>query len=105
MAKETVKNSTDAATETALAEFLRDFDATSIEQDELDTIRAARQGRLLMRRLDSISRAYYLAMAELDGDVSAYLGEIAGYDQVTLADLQRLGAFFSELPLVTVVVD
>jgi zinc protease len=91
--------------EEALAASLRDFDAGSITQDELDTARSARQGRLLMRRLDSISRAYYLAMAELDGDVRAYLSTIAAYDDVTLADLVRVASFFSELPLVTVVVD
>ena len=91
--------------ETALAESLRDFDAATVTQEELDTIRSARKGRLLMRRLDSISRAYYLAMAELDGDVFAYLSAITAYDDVTLDDLQRAAGFFSELPLVTVVVD
>jgi zinc protease len=91
--------------EQALADALRMFDAGTITQDELDTIRNARQGRLLMRRLDSISRAYYLAMAELDGDVFSYLREIPAYDDVTLEDLQRVSSFFSELPLVTVVVD
>jgi predicted Zn-dependent peptidase len=91
--------------EEALATFLRDFDAASIDQEELDTTRAARQGRLLMRRLDSISRAYYLAMAELDGDVSAYRTTISAYDAVTLDDLRQAATFFSELPLVTAVVD
>jgi zinc protease len=91
--------------EAALAGFLRGFDAATITQEELDTIRAARQGRLLMRRLDSISRAYYLAMAELDGDVFSYRSTIAAYDDVTLDDLQRVAAFFSELPLVTAVVN
>jgi len=91
--------------EEALGAALRAFDATAIDQEELDTARAARQGRLMMRRLDSISRAYYLAMAELDGNVADYLQEIPAYDDVTLDDLQRVAAFFSELPLVTVVVD
>ena len=91
--------------EAALATALRDFDAATITQDELDRVRGARQGRLMMRRLDSISRAYYLAMAELDGDVSSYLQAITAYDTVTLDDLRRVSAFFSELPLVTVVVD
>ena len=91
--------------EAALSGFLRAFDASTIDQDELDTVRAARQGRLLMRRLDSISRAYYLAMAELDGNVFDYLTTITAYDTVELADLQRVAAFFSELPLVTAVVD
>ncbi len=91
--------------EQALAAALRGFDATTITQEELDTARAARQGRLMMRRLDSISRAYYLSLAELEGSVGDYLQEIPAYDQVTLADVQRVAAFFSELPLVTVVVD
>jgi predicted Zn-dependent peptidase len=91
--------------EEALTAFLRDFDAATVTQEELDTVRAARQGRLLMRRLDSISRAYYLAMAELNGDVSAFLSAISAYDTVELADLQRVAGFFSELPLVTAVVD
>jgi predicted Zn-dependent peptidase len=91
--------------EQALAEALRDFDPGGITQEELDTVRAARQGRLMMRRLDSISRAYYLSLAELGGDVTDYLEEIPAYDDVTLADLQRVATFFSELPLITVVVD
>ncbi len=91
--------------EQALAAALRGFDATTITEQELATARAARQGRLMMRRLDSISRAYYLSLAELEGDVADYLQEIPAYDQVTLADVQRVAAFFSELPLVTVVVD
>ncbi len=57
--------------EQALSEVLRSFDATSVTQDELDKARNARQGRLLMRRLDSISRAYYLAMSELDTAASS----------------------------------
>ena len=91
--------------EEALATALREFDAGSVTQEELDKVRAARQGRLMMRRLDSISRAYYLAMAELNGDVTAYLHQIPAYDEVGLADLQRVASFFSELPLITVVVD
>ena len=92
--------------DTALSEALRSFDAASIGQDELDTARNARQGRLMMRRLDSISRAYYLAMAELEsGSVEPYRTQIDAYDTVTLADLQRVSSFFSELPLVSVVVD
>jgi predicted Zn-dependent peptidase len=92
--------------EQALTEFLRGFDAATITQAELDKIRSARQGRMLMRRLDSISRAYQLAMAELDGDVTEYLRAVGAYDAVTLFDLQRVEAlFFSELPLIMVVVD
>lgn len=91
--------------EAALTAALHEFDPASVTQAELDRVRSARQGRLLMRRLDSISRAYYLAMAELDGDLSAYRDGPAAAQAVTLADLRRVGDFFSELPLVTVVVD
>ncbi|MBD3220473.1 hypothetical protein GF314_04455, partial [bacterium] len=92
--------------EEALAAALRTFDATTITQDELDTARSARQGRLTMRRLDSISRAYYLAMSDLaTGGTARYERQIDAYDAVTLADLQGVSSFFSELPLVTVVVD
>ncbi|MEZ4386375.1 MAG: pitrilysin family protein [Candidatus Krumholzibacteriia bacterium] len=95
-----------AEAEEALNGDLRAFDAASITQDELDKARSARQGRLLMRRLDSISRAYYLAMSELDtGGLDAYRHGLDAYDGVTLADLRRVASFFSELPLVTVVVD
>ena len=91
--------------EQALVDFLRAFDAAAITQEELDTVRSARQGRLLMRRLDSINRAYQLAMAELDGDVAAYLEALTALDGVTLQDLRRVEAlFFSELPLILVVV-
>jgi len=95
-----------AEAEQALADALRTFDAQSITQDELDKARSARQGRLLMRRLDSISRAFYLAMSELDsGGFQRYSDQIAAYDGVSLADLQRVSSFFSELSLVTVVVE
>ncbi len=90
--------------EDALLAALRGFDAASVTQQELDTVRSARQGRLLMRRLDSISRAYHLAMAELEGDLSQYLRAARVYEGITLSDLQRAADFFSELPLVTVVV-
>lgn len=92
--------------EEALTQALRTFDAATITTDELQKARSARQGRLLMRRLDSISRAYYLAMSELQtGGLDQYREQIAAYDTVSLADLQRVSSFFSELPLVTVVVD
>ncbi len=92
--------------EQALMDFLREFDPATLTQDELDTVRNARQGRLLMRRLDSISRAYQLAMAELGGDVTQYLRALDAPRQVTLHDLQRVAAlFFSELPLAVVVVE
>ncbi|MDY0108377.1 MAG: pitrilysin family protein [Candidatus Krumholzibacteria bacterium] len=91
--------------EQALQLFLRSFDAGTVTQQELDAARGARQGRLLMRRLDSIGRAYQLAMAELDGDLAGYLRAVTDPDTVTLADLRRAAAFFSELPLITVVVE
>jgi predicted Zn-dependent peptidase len=92
--------------ESALNDALRTFDAATITVEELDTARNALQGRLLMRRLDSISRAYYLAMSELEtGGLDAYRDGITAYDGVTLADVQQVASFFSELPLVTVVVE
>ena len=90
--------------EAALTAALRGFDAATITQRELDTVRSARQGRLMLRRLDSIGRAHQLAVAELDGDVSQYLRAESVHDGVALRDLQRAAAFFSELPLVVVVV-
>ncbi|MFH1842011.1 MAG: insulinase family protein [bacterium] len=92
--------------EQALSRFLAEFDAGSISQDELDKIRSSRVGRYLMRRLSSLSQAYYLAMAELDGDVSRASSMLGGYDDITLADLRRVGGkYLANLPLVTVVVD
>jgi len=92
--------------EEALLSFVQDFSAGSIDQDELDKVRAARRGRTMMRRLSSISQAYYLAMSELDGDIAAYLEAIAGYDRVTLEDLRRVAqSFLNDVPLVAVVVD
>ena len=53
-----------------------------------------------------MSQAYYLAMAELDGDVTRAMRMLHGYDGISLADLQRVGrAYLSQQPLVTVVVD
>ncbi len=92
--------------ELALAKMVADFDPLTIGQDELDRIRSARRGRWMMRKLSSISQAYYLAMAELDGDVTRFMRMLSGYDELTLADLQRVGAeYLAGLPLVTVVVD
>ncbi len=92
--------------EAALQEAVHGFDAATVTQDELDAARSARRGRLMMRRLSSISQAYYLAMAELDGDVQGYLGGLDVYQDVELTDLVRVGGkYLSGLPLVTVVVD
>jgi len=60
----------------------------------------------MMRRLSSISQAYYLAMAELDDDPAAYLETFDRLDAVSLEDLQAAASrYLSGLPLVTVVVD
>jgi len=92
--------------ELALSEFVAGFDAASITDEELARIRSARKGRQMMRRLSSLSQAYYLAMAELDGDVGAYLGALSGYDALTVADLRRVGArYLEQMAMVTVVVD
>jgi len=92
--------------EEAMTQFIADFAAQSITQDELDRVRSARKGRAMMRRLSSISRAYYLAMAELAGDLASYVEALTSYDQITLDDLQAVdNHYLRELPLVTVVVD
>ena len=90
----------------ALREAVAGFDAATITQAELDRIRSARAGRLMMRRLSSMGQAYYLAMAELDGDLAGYLEAVARMQGVTLADLQRVTArYVAPAPLVEVVVD
>jgi predicted Zn-dependent peptidase len=92
--------------EQALRQFLADFDVAAISAEELAKVRNARRGRMLLRRLSSISQAYYLAMAELDGNATAYNDMLTAYDEVTLADLQRVDrTYLRALPLVTVVVD
>jgi predicted Zn-dependent peptidase len=90
----------------ALLEFVAGFDAETITQDELTKTRSALVGRLMMRRLASISQAYYLAMAELDGDLSSYHRMLTAYDAVDLADLRRVGErYFDTMQMVSVVVD
>lgn len=91
--------------EAALTAAVRGFDPSTVTQAELDAARNARRGRLMMRRLSSVAQAYYMAMAELDGDVAAYLGGLDAYSGVTLGDLVRVGKYMSGLRLVTVVVD
>ena len=92
--------------EQALASFLADFDPAAITQDELDKIRSAKVGRWMMRLLSSMSQAYYLAMAELDGNAARYMEMLSGYDALTLDDMQRVGhLYLADLPLVTVIVD
>jgi len=90
----------------AITSFLTDFDATTISQQELEKIRAAYTGRMMMRRLSSLGQAYYLAMAELDGDVAAYLGALTAFDAIALADLQAAAArYLKQMAVVEVVVD
>ncbi len=90
----------------ALHSFIADFDASSIDQDELDKIRSARTGRLMMRRLSSMGQAYYLAMAELEDDIPGYLNGLTAYDQVTLQSMQDAAEkYLKTMPLVEVVVD
>ncbi len=90
----------------ALNSFIADFDASSISQDELDKIRSARTGRMMMRRLSSMGQAYYLAMAELADDIPGYLNALTAYDQVTLESMQAAAdKYLKTMPLVEVVVD
>jgi zinc protease len=90
--------------EQALLQAVRGFDAATVTQAELDKARGARAGRLMMRRLASISQAYYLATAELDGRVEGYLTSLAEHDTVTLDDLVRVGGkYLQNRPLVTAV--
>ena len=92
--------------EAALDAAVRGFGAATVTQEELDSTRNAREGRLMMRRLSSLAQAYYLAMADLDGDVGSYMDVFAKYDAVTLEDLVRVGqAYVSGRPYVTVAVD
>ena len=90
----------------AINSFIADFEASSITQDELDKIRSARTGRLMMRRLSSMGQAYYLAMAELDNDIPGYLNALNMYDNVTLESMQAAAdKYLKTMPLVQVVVD
>jgi zinc protease len=92
--------------ERALRTSLGDFDPASVTSEEFEQVRAARKGRAMMRRLSSMGRAYYLAMAELDGDVGRYLESLSSYDRVAPADLRRVhDRYLAGRPLVTVVVD
>lgn len=91
---------------TALREFVAAFDASSITQEELDKTRAARGGRLMMRRLSSMGQAYYLAMAELNHDIDGYLQAMSAYDHLQLVDLQRVAqTYLTTMKLVEVTVD
>jgi zinc protease len=90
----------------AIDKFIADFDASTVTQEEMDKIRAARTGRMMMRRLSSMGQAYYLAMAELEGDIAGYLNGLTAYDALTLADLQAAaGKYLDGMVIVEVVVD
>ena len=89
----------------SLSAFLADFDPQTITEDELEKIRSARTGRMMMRRLSSMGQAYYLAMAELDDDIPGYLEGMTQYDALTLADLQAAHAYLADMVLVEIVVD
>jgi zinc protease len=90
----------------ALRGFIAGFDASTITADEVERTHAARRGRLMMRRLSSLGQAYYLAMAELDGDLSAYARGLAGGPAPTVADLEAAAAkYLAGRPWVEVVVD
>jgi predicted Zn-dependent peptidase len=92
--------------EELLTAAIKNFDAASITQADLDKTRGARGGRTMMRHLSSIGRAYYLAMAELEHDLAGYAQAVSAYDKVTLTDLQRVASsYLKDLPLVTVVVN
>lgn len=86
----------------ALREFIAGFDASTITADEVERIHASRRGRLMMRKLSSLGQAYYLAMAELDGQT----GEAGAGATPTVAQLQAAAArYLAGRPWVEVVVD
>lgn len=90
----------------ALTAFLAGFDAASITQEELDRIRSARLGRTMMRRISSMGQAYYLAMAELDGDIPGYLEAFTAPLEVGLDDLTAAAAkYLAPMKQVEVIVD
>jgi zinc protease len=92
--------------ENALAEAVRTFDPATVAAEELDRVRSALKGRLMMRRLASISQAYYLGVFELDDDLDGYTETFARLDAVTPADLLRVGRkYLAGRALATVVVD
>jgi predicted Zn-dependent peptidase len=91
---------------TALRGFIAGFDASTITTEEVERTHAARRGRLMMRRLSSLGQAYYLAMAELDGDLAAYTRGLAGGLAPTVAELQAAAAkYLTGRPWIEVVVD
>ncbi|MCP4571531.1 MAG: insulinase family protein [bacterium] len=90
----------------ALRQAVAGWNAAAVTQGDLDRVRSARNGRLMMRRLSSMGQAYYLAMAELEGDLGAYLDADTVFDGVTLAQVRAAAArYLAAAPLVEVVVD
>ncbi|MFO7608747.1 MAG: pitrilysin family protein [Candidatus Krumholzibacteriia bacterium] len=90
----------------ALRQAVTGFDPATVTAQELDRIRSARSGRLMMRRLSSMGQAYHLAVAELDGDLAGYLEATQRLADVGVEDLRRVAAaYLGPAPLVEVVVD
>lgn len=90
----------------ALREAVAGYDAATVTQADLDRVRSARTGRLMMRRLSSMGQAYHLAMAELDGDLAAYLEADDVFADVTLVEVRAAATrYLGGAPLVEVVVD
>lgn len=90
----------------ALRQAVTGFDPATVTAQELDRIRSARTGRLMMRRLSSMGQAYHLAMAELDGDLAGYLEAARRLADVGVDELRRVAAaYLGPAPLVEVVVD
>lgn len=90
----------------ALREAVTGWDAATITQADLDQVRSARNGRLMMRRLSSMGQAYYLAMAELEGDLGAYLEADTVFAGVSVAQVRAAAArYLATAPLVEIVVD
>lgn len=90
----------------AMREFLAAFDAKTITPDEVTRTWASRRGRLMMRRLSSLGQAYYLAMAELDGNAATYARSTSGAATPSVADLQAAAAkYLANRPWVEVVVE
>jgi zinc protease len=91
---------------TALHGFLEAFDPTTITADEVARTWSARRGRLMMRRLSSLGQAYYLAMAELDGEAPANGGDASHATAPTVDALRAVAAkYLQGRPWVEVVVD
>jgi zinc protease len=90
----------------AMEDYLRNFNAKKITQDELDDIRGSIMGRSLMRRLASINQAWYRALAELSGNNESADKMVNDLQAVSLADLKRVANnYLDDINWITVVVD